>query len=162
MASSSDRTGLAFRQGWSRVLGAPTLVAGVWLVMLIGALPAAWAVNTAIADQVGPSLTAQRIAAAPAVRFDQELIQCVRQAAEKTGLATRELVSGAAHDAGYVARVAPAVMIFIPCLNGISHNEAESATPKDCAAGAQVLLNAILEFDRNLAAQPIPLGPQFR
>ena len=47
------------------MLGAPALVAGVWLVMLIGALPAAWAVNTAIADQVGPSLTAQRIAAAP-------------------------------------------------------------------------------------------------
>ena len=56
MASSSDRTGLAFRQGWRRVLGAPALVAGVWLVMLIGALPAAWAVNTAIAHHVGPSL----------------------------------------------------------------------------------------------------------
>lgn len=65
MASSSDRTGLAFRQGWRRVLGAPALVAGVWLVMLIGALPAAWAVNTAIAHHVGPSLVAQRIAAAP-------------------------------------------------------------------------------------------------
>jgi N-carbamoyl-L-amino-acid hydrolase len=79
------------------------------------------------------------------------LIQCVRRAAEKAGYTTRDMVSGAGHDAAYIARVAPTAMIFVPCLNGISHNEAELATVEDCAAGAQVLLNAILEFDRSLS-----------
>src|SRR5262245_18169663 len=52
--------------------------------------------------------------------------RCVRQAAEKAGYATRDIVSGAGHNAVYVARVAPTTMIFVPCLGGISHNEAES------------------------------------
>jgi N-carbamoyl-L-amino-acid hydrolase len=86
----------------------------------------------------------------PAVRFAPELIQCVRRAAEKAGYATRDIVSGAGHDAAYIARVAPTTMIFVPCLGGISHNEAESTTLEECAAGAQVLLNAVLECDRGL------------
>jgi N-carbamoyl-L-amino-acid hydrolase len=63
----------------------------------------------------------------------------------------RDMVSGAGHDAVYVARIAPTTMIFVPCLKGISHNEAESTSFEECAAGAQVLLNAILEYDRGLA-----------
>ena len=62
----------------------------------------------------------------------------------------RDMVSGAGHDACYVARVAPTTMIFVPCKGGISHNEEESATREECAAGAQVLLNAVLEYDRRL------------
>jgi N-carbamoyl-L-amino-acid hydrolase len=50
-----------------------------------------------------------------------------------------------------VARVAPTTMIFVPCAGGISHNEAESTSFDECAAGAQVLLNAVLEYDRRLA-----------
>jgi N-carbamoyl-L-amino-acid hydrolase len=87
----------------------------------------------------------------PAVRFAPELIQCVRRAAERAGYTTRDMVSGAGHDAAYLARIAPTAMIFVPCLNGISHNEAESATIEDCAAGTQVLLNAVLEFDSALS-----------
>jgi beta-ureidopropionase / N-carbamoyl-L-amino-acid hydrolase len=87
----------------------------------------------------------------PAVQFAPELIRCVRQAAEKAGYATRDIVSGAGHDAVYIARVAPTTMIFVPCLGGISHNEAESTTFEQCAAGAQVLLDAVLEYDRGLA-----------
>jgi beta-ureidopropionase / N-carbamoyl-L-amino-acid hydrolase len=93
----------------------------------------------------------QRIWSAPPVRFAPEVVQCVRQAAKKAGYTTRDMVSGAAHDAAYIARVAPTAMIFVPCLYGISHNEAESTTLEDCAAGAQVLLNAVLEFDRALS-----------
>jgi N-carbamoyl-L-amino-acid hydrolase len=78
------------------------------------------------------------------------LIQCVRRAAAKAGFATRDIVPGAGHDAAYIARVAPTTMIFVPCLGGISHNEAESTTLEECAAGAQVLLNAVLEYDRGL------------
>jgi len=70
--------------------------------------------------------------------------------AEKAGFKSRDMISGAGHDAAYVARVAPTTMIFIPCAGGISHNEAESTSFDECAAGAQVLLNAVLEFDRRL------------
>jgi beta-ureidopropionase / N-carbamoyl-L-amino-acid hydrolase len=87
---------------------------------------------------------------APAVRFDSELIRCVRTGAQRAGFATRDMVSGAGHDAAYIARVAPTTMIFVPCAGGISHNEAESTAFDECAAGAQVLLNAVLEYDRTL------------
>jgi beta-ureidopropionase / N-carbamoyl-L-amino-acid hydrolase len=60
------------------------------------------------------------------------------------------MASGAGHDAAYIARVAPTTMIFVPCLGGISHNEAESSTLEECAAGAQVLLEAVLDYDRGL------------
>ena len=78
------------------------------------------------------------------------LIECVRHGAEQAGHGTRDMVSGAGHDAAYLARVVPTTMIFVPCLGGISHNEAESTTLEECAAGAQVLLNAVLEYDRRL------------
>jgi beta-ureidopropionase / N-carbamoyl-L-amino-acid hydrolase len=91
-----------------------------------------------------------RIWDSPAVKFAPELIACVRAGAEKAGFKSRDMISGAGHDAAYVARVAPTTMIFVPCAGGISHNEAESTSFDECAAGAQVLLNAVLEFDRRL------------
>ena len=105
----------------------------------------------AILDPLRLTYQEKRIWTSPAVRFAPELIGCVRRAAEEAGFATRDMVSGAGHDAVYVARVAPTTMIFVPCLKGISHNEAESTSFEECAAGAQVLLNAILEYDRGLA-----------
>ena len=63
------------------------------------------------------------------------------------------MVSGAGHDAAYVSRVAPTAMIFVPCRGGISHNEAEFTSKEQCAAGAQVLLQAVLDYDRWLAEQ---------
>jgi N-carbamoyl-L-amino-acid hydrolase len=56
-----------------------------------------------------------------------------------------DMISGAGHDAKYLAQVCPSAMIFIPCKDGISHNEIEDATPEDVAAGCNVLLQAILE-----------------
>ncbi|MDE2283238.1 MAG: M20 family metallo-hydrolase [Hyphomicrobiales bacterium] len=91
-----------------------------------------------------------RIWFAPAVKFAPELIACVRAGADKAGFKSRDMVSGAGHDAAYIARVAPTTMIFVPCAGGISHNEAESTSFDECAAGAQVLLNAVLEYDRRL------------
>ncbi len=88
--------------------------------------------------------------AAPAVRFAPELIECVKIGAAKSGFSTREIVSGAGHDAAFISKIAPTTMIFVPCLGGISHNEAESSTLAECGAGTQVLLNAVLEFDRRL------------
>jgi N-carbamoyl-L-amino-acid hydrolase len=92
----------------------------------------------------------KRIWDSPAVKFDPDLIACVRHGAEQAGYATRDMVSGAGHDAAYLARVVPTTMIFVPCAGGISHNEAENTTFEECAAGAQVLLNAVLEYDRRL------------
>ncbi len=91
-----------------------------------------------------------RIWDSPAVKFAPDLIECVRVGTHKAGLQSRDMVSGAGHDAAYIARVAPTTMIFVPCAGGISHNEAESTSFDECAAGAQVLLNAVLEYDRRL------------
>ena len=77
--------------------------------------------------------------------FDPQLIESVRNSAQALGLSSRDIVSGAAHDAVYLSRVAPTAMIFIPCDGGLSHNELENAQPSDIAAGASVLLNAMLE-----------------
>jgi beta-ureidopropionase / N-carbamoyl-L-amino-acid hydrolase len=87
----------------------------------------------------------------PAVKFAPELIECVRTGTAQAGFASRDMASGAGHDAAYIARVAPTTMIFVPCLGGISHNESESTTLEECGAGAQVLLNAVLAHDASFA-----------
>jgi len=92
-----------------------------------------------------------RIWASPPVHFSPDLIDCVRVAVETAGFSSRDMVSGAGHDSCYISRVAPTTMIFVPSRGGISHNEAEWTTQEHCAAGAQVLLNAVLEYDRRLA-----------
>lgn len=104
-----------------------------------------------IAAELGVEVEEKRIWISPAVKFAPELISCVRAGAEQAGLPSRDMASGAGHDAAYIARVAPTTMIFVPCLGGISHNEAESTTLEECGAGAQVLLNAVLAYDRTLA-----------
>jgi beta-ureidopropionase / N-carbamoyl-L-amino-acid hydrolase len=69
----------------------------------------------------------------------------VRDAAGAQGCTHQDIVSGAGHDAVYMARVAPTAMVFVPCAGGISHNEIEDASPDDLAAGCSVLMNALLE-----------------
>jgi N-carbamoyl-L-amino-acid hydrolase len=69
----------------------------------------------------------------------------VRAGAARHGFSHRDIVSGAGHDAVYMAKVAPAAMIFVPCIGGISHNEVEDAKPADIEAGANVLLHAMLQ-----------------
>ena len=80
----------------------------------------------------------------PPCRFDAECVAAVRAGARAGGYPCLEIVSGAGHDAVYVARVAPTAMIFVPCREGISHNELEDAKPADLAAGCNVLLHAML------------------
>jgi N-carbamoyl-L-amino-acid hydrolase len=81
---------------------------------------------------------------APPVAFDPACIKAVRDAAAGLDLRSREIVSGAGHDAVYMARVVPTAMIFVPCKDGISHNEVEYASPEACIDGANVLLHAVL------------------
>ncbi|HTH59701.1 MAG TPA: Zn-dependent hydrolase [Paraburkholderia sp.] len=76
--------------------------------------------------------------------FDSSLVESVREGANALGVTSMDVVSGAGHDAVYVARVAPAAMIFVPCKDGISHNEIEDARAEHLEAGCNVLLQAML------------------
>ena len=78
------------------------------------------------------------------VTFDADCVASVRAAAQRFGYSHRDMVSGAGHDACYLAQVAPTSMVFVPCVGGISHNEIEDAKPEWIEAGANVLLHAIL------------------
>ena len=80
----------------------------------------------------------------PPVEFDPVVVEAVRASAAEFGYEPLNIVSGAGHDACYVARVAPTGMLFIPCADGLSHNEAESITAEDAAAGAEVALQTVL------------------
>ena len=104
-----------------------------------------------ICDPLGLTVSSARIWDQPPVRFDGGCVASVRRAAEISGFSAREIISGAGHDAAYVSRVAPTAMIFVPCRGGVSHNEAEYSSKEQCAAGAQVLLQAVLDYDRRLA-----------
>ena len=97
-----------------------------------------------IAERHGLETKIEQIWYFPPQPFDEKCVDAVRNAAAKEGLPAMEIVSGAGHDACYVARVAPAAMVFIPCADGISHNEIEDATQQDVAAGCQVLLQAMV------------------
>ncbi len=97
-----------------------------------------------IARDCGVDLALTELFRIPAQPFDPGCVDLVRQAAARLGYAAREIVSGAGHDAVYVARHVPTAMIFTPCKDGLSHNEAESIEPADAEAGCQVLFEAVL------------------
>ncbi len=101
-------------------------------------------VTAKIADQVGLQMKFEQIWYSPPVPFDKGCVDSVRQAATDAGYSHRDIVSGAGHDACYIARVAPTGMVFVPCENGISHNEEENAKPEDLHAGCNVLFQAVL------------------
>ncbi|OUR78000.1 Zn-dependent hydrolase [Alphaproteobacteria bacterium 46_93_T64] len=98
-----------------------------------------------IASDGGYEMKFEEIWYSPPVEFDADCIKAVRSGAEQAGYAHMDIISGAGHDACYINRVAPTGMIFVPCENGISHNEEEEATPEDLAAGCNVLLHAVVE-----------------
>jgi N-carbamoyl-L-amino-acid hydrolase len=82
----------------------------------------------------------------PPLAFPPEMVNAVACAAREQGFPATELVSGAFHDALFIANVSPAGMVFVRCRDGISHNPAEFAAPEDVAAGANVLLSALLRL----------------
>jgi N-carbamoyl-L-amino-acid hydrolase len=98
----------------------------------------------AIAARRGLTLALEERFRIPAQPFDPACVALVRQAAERLGLPAMEIVSGAGHDAVHVAAVVPTAMIFVPCREGLSHNEAESIDPSEAADGAAVLLEVVL------------------
>ena len=78
------------------------------------------------------------------VHFDESCVEMVRSGARRLGYTTREIVSGAGHDACYMSKVTPTAMVFVPCVGGISHNEIEDAKPEWIEAGGNVLFQAML------------------
>lgn len=116
-----------------------------WEVENLDALAATVTARVAeIAKETGVTAELTPTADFPPLSFDPDCVAFVRNAAERLGLSHRDIVSGAGHDATFIAEVAPAGMIFVPCENGISHNEAENAKPEHLAAGASILMHAVL------------------
>jgi N-carbamoyl-L-amino-acid hydrolase len=95
--------------------------------------------------ETGLTIAIQLVSDYPAVPFHPDCKDAVRRAADKLGYSNMDIVSGAGHDAVYMAGLAPTGMIFIPCKDGISHNEIEDTLPEQVTAGANVLLHAMLE-----------------
>ncbi|MBW8843618.1 MAG: Zn-dependent hydrolase [Burkholderiales bacterium] len=103
------------------------------------------AVAAKLSAESGLPIEITPVSAYPAQPFHADCIAAVQKAADTLGYSNMRAVSGAGHDAVYMARLAPAGMIFIPCKDGISHNEIEDAKPEHIEAGCNVLLQAMLE-----------------
>ncbi len=97
-----------------------------------------------IAERRRLAIDLDRIWRKEPVPFDAGIVGLVESHAEALGLPHRRMVSGAGHDACNLAAKVPTAMIFVPCRDGISHNESESATPSDCTAGADILLQTLV------------------
>ncbi|EPL09060.1 Zn-dependent hydrolase [Pseudomonas sp. CF161] len=98
----------------------------------------------AIARQRGLRVSVSPHWVSPATPFDAQCVADVQQAVDGLGYPQQSIVSGAGHDAILLARYCPTAMVFIPCVGGLSHNEAEDVLPQDVRQGADVLLNAVL------------------
>jgi N-carbamoyl-L-amino-acid hydrolase len=103
------------------------------------------AVAARLSADTGLPIVIEQVSAYPAQVFHADCVDAVGRAAAKLGYSNMPAVSGAGHDAVYMARLVPAGMVFIPCKDGISHNEIEDAKPEHITAGCNVLLHAMLE-----------------
>jgi len=99
----------------------------------------------AICSDLGCEFSAEVVGQFDPPAFDAALVERVRSAADRLGYSRMDIVSGAGHDACWVNKVAPTVMIMCPCVDGLSHNEAEEISPEWASSGADVLLHAVLE-----------------
>ncbi len=98
-----------------------------------------------VSQETGLKIHTERVSYYPPCPFHPDCVEAVRSATAKLGYTNMDVVSGAGHDAIYAARLAPAGMIFVPCKDGISHNEIEDARADHLEAGCNVLLHAMLE-----------------
>ena len=100
---------------------------------------------TAIAEAMDLTVSFEKVGGFDPVKFDDTLVGRIRSAAERLGHSHRDLISGAGHDACWINQVAPTAMIMCPCVDGLSHNEAEEISKEWAGAGADVLLHAAIE-----------------
>jgi len=99
----------------------------------------------AIAEDIGLGMEIEQVGGFDPVEFDADCVRAVRDAAERLGYSHTDLVSGAGHDACWINRVAPTAMVMCPCVDGLSHNEAEEISPEWASAGTNVLFHAVVE-----------------
>ena len=99
----------------------------------------------AIAAALGLGFAIEPVGHFDPVTFDAGLVKTVRAAAERLGYSHMDIISGAGHDACWINRVAPTVMVMCPCVGGLSHNEAEEISPDWAAKGTDVLFHAVVE-----------------
>ena len=97
-----------------------------------------------IANKIGLTMEIEQVGHFDPVKFDQKCVEHVRNSAKKLGYSYRDIVSGAGHDACWINRVAPTAMVMCPCVDGLSHNEAEEITKDWSTAGADVLFHAVV------------------
>ena len=98
-----------------------------------------------IADEMGLTISFEKVGGFDPVKFDESCVGAIRGAAERLGYSHQDIISGAGHDACWINQVAPTAMVMCPCVDGLSHNEAEEISKDWAAAGADVLLHAVLE-----------------
>lgn len=98
-----------------------------------------------ICDEMGLGVELEKVGGFDPVEFDKDCVKAVRDAAERLGYSHRDIVSGAGHDACWISRVAPTAMVMCPCVDGLSHNEAEEISKDWARAGADVLFHAVVE-----------------
>ncbi|WP_116598442.1 Zn-dependent hydrolase [Primorskyibacter marinus] len=98
-----------------------------------------------ICEDMGLEVAFEKVGGFDPVEFDKDCVTAVRNAAERLGYSHRDLISGAGHDACWINQVAPTAMVMCPCVDGLSHNEAEEISKDWATAGADVLLHAVVE-----------------
>ncbi len=94
---------------------------------------------------MGLEVAFEKVGGFDPVTFDETCVSAVRNAAKRLGYSHRDLISGAGHDACWINRMAPTAMVMCPCVDGLSHNEAEEISPEWAKAGADVLFHAVVE-----------------
>ena len=98
-----------------------------------------------ICEALGVSFESKIVGSFDPPEFDHGCVGAIRDAAERLGYSHRNIVSGAGHDACWINKVAPTAMVMCPCVDGLSHNEAEEITPEWAEKGANVLFHAVVE-----------------
>jgi N-carbamoyl-L-amino-acid hydrolase len=98
-----------------------------------------------IADAMGLGIEFEKVGGFDPVDFDETCVTAVRSAAQRLGYSHMDLISGAGHDACWINQVAPTAMVMCPCVDGLSHNEAEEISKEWATAGADVLMHAVVE-----------------
>ena len=98
-----------------------------------------------IADDMGLEIAFEKVGGFDPVAFDEGCVSAVRSAAERLGYSHQNIISGAGHDACWINQVAPTAMVMCPCVDGLSHNEAEEISKDWAMAGTDVLMHAVVE-----------------
>jgi N-carbamoyl-L-amino-acid hydrolase len=100
---------------------------------------------TEIANELGLEIVMEKVGHFDPITFDQGCVDAIKRASDRLGYSSKEIISGAGHDACWINRSAPTAMIMCPCVDGLSHNEAEEISKEWSTAGANVLFHAVVE-----------------